>query len=370
VKPTSDPTAPTDQQSKVDQALKRLLNAPNPYLRTQATHELGKVLTRPQQLLSCSHLQESHPIYRQALAVADAWEAVCNGMPTAELFEALDEVPPSSPLRPWREAALAIHFFYAGLDEAATYHAQLIPNDWPLAVIVKTVKSANPRAQGSLGQLLQQVLKPDTLLLENLQALLDAQETGLEEVFLNTWEELSQRWPDSEQEGLKSLNIWLWSQMAWQDFEERRFLSFCTKVWGEPEALRLAALGCLGWDPEAALLYWGRFLLTARREKKLSSKQMTVATEILWDFVHAVADFQSEHGIFDDWENDWANLAHVWNEETPEAQLRWPTSWGQMRLHQAGEPVPSRTKVARTTNTGQLELFDYDPASTQTRTVP
>ena len=365
MKPTSYPTAPTDQQSKVDQALKRLLNAPNPYLRTQATHELGKILTRPQQLLSCSHLQESHPIYRQALAVADAWEAVCNGMPTAELFEALDEVPPLSPLRPWREAALAIHFFYAGLEEAATYHAQLIPTDWPLAVISKTLKSGDHRhrVHGSLGQLLQQVLKPDTILLETLQALLDAQETGLEEGFLSSWEELSGRWSDSDQEDLKSLNIWLWSQMAWQDFEERRFLSVCTKIWGEPEALRLAALGCLGWDPEAALLYWGLFLLTARREKNLSGLQMTAAAEILWDFVHAVADFQSEHGIFDDWETDWANLSNAWNEETPETQLKWPKSWGQMRLHQAGEPVPSRPKVSRTTNTGQLELFDLDQSS-------
>ncbi|NNM68222.1 MAG: hypothetical protein HKM06_09450 [Spirochaetales bacterium] len=363
MKPTSYPTAPTDHQSRVDLALKRLLNAPNPYLRTQATHELGKILTRPQQLLSCSHLQENHPIYRQALAVADAWEAVCNGMPTAELFEALDEIPPHSPLRPWREAALSIHFFYASLEEAAAYHAQLIPKDWPLAVIVQVVKSGNHlyNAQGSLRQLLQQVLRPDTILLETLQALLDAQETGLEEVFLSSWEELARRWPEEDQEELKSLNIWLWTQMAWQDFEERRLLRSCMQIWGEPEALRLAALGCLGWDPEAALLYWGRFLLTARRENSLTDVQRNTATEILWNFVHAVADFQAEHGIYDDWETDWANLANVWNEDTTEVRHKWPTSWAQMRLHEAGQPFPSRTKVSRTTNTGQLELFDLNP---------
>ncbi len=339
-------------REQLELLLRRVVKAPNPYLRSQALLEISHNLAHPRDLLAPGILSEHDPLVLQAISVADAWEAVTNGMPEASLLEELDRIPPESPLRPWREAVLAIYFFYEDLEEASRHHLSLIPSDTPLVHLKTALETlwSGRDGSGSIRALTQKVLKVDSRAQETWQMLIDAWDTGLEEAFFSAWERLATLLQGNE--ALEALTVGLWGELAWQDFDDRGFLELTVRHFGEPTAYRLAALGSFAWDPEGALLWWGQFLITAVREKVLSEPEFRVALQIFQDWIEAVTDFQAEQGRLEGWEKDWRYLAQAWNSETQHAP--WPEQWSQALHPEKATPRP-KPKA----NTDQLELFSF-----------
>ncbi|NNM55496.1 MAG: hypothetical protein HKM05_12360 [Spirochaetales bacterium] len=337
-------------REQLENLLRRVVKAPNPYLRSQALIEISRTLVHPRDLLAVGVLSDHDPLLQQAIIVADAWEAVTNGMPEAALLEELDRIPPDSPLRPWREAVLAIYFFYEDLEEASRHHLSLIPSDTPLFHLKTALETlwSGRDGSGSLKALTQKVLKVDSRAQEAWQMLIDAWDTGLEDAFLSAWDRLANLLQGNET--LEALTVGLWGELAWQDFDDRTFLELTGRHFGEPTAYRLAALGSFAWDPEGALLWWGQFLITSVREKVLPDTALTVALQIFQDWIEAVADFQAEQGRIEGWEKDWRYLAQAWNSETQHAP--WPEVWTQALRPEKPAPRP-KPRV----NADQLELF-------------
>ena len=330
--------------------LRRVVKAPNPYLHSQALLEISRILLHPRDLIAAGILTDHDPLLVQAINLSDAWEAVTNGMPEASLMEELDRVPPDSPLRPWREAILAIYFYYEDLEEASRHHLSLIPEDTPLVRLKVALESLwSGQESQSFGNLTQKVLKIDSRAYEAWQMLMDAWDTGVEEAFFSAWERLADFLENSEP--LQALTIWFWGELAWQDFDERTYLEITMRHFGEPLAYRLAAVGSFAWDPEGALLWWGQFLITAEREKMLTSQATATALEIFHEWIEAVADFQQEQGRIEGWEKDWRFLAQAWNSETKNTP--WPEQWSQALNPE--KSLPQRTKFRN--DTQQLELF-------------
>ncbi len=342
-------------REQLELLLRRVVKAPNPYLRSQALLEISRALVHPRELLAAGVLSEHDPLVQQALNVADAWEAVTNGMPEASLLEELDRIPPESPFRPWREAVLAIYFFYEDLEEASRHHLSLIPSDTPLFHLKNALETlfSGGEASGPTRALTQKVLKVDSRAQDTWQMLVDAWDTGLEDAFFSAWERLADLLRGSET--LEALTVGLWGELAWQDFDDRGFLELTVRHFGEPTAYRLAALGSFAWDPEGALLWWGHFLIVAAREKALTAPEIDVALEVFQDWIEAVADFQAEQGRVDGWEKEWRYLAQAWNSETQRAP--WPEQWSQALHPEKPVPRPKPRVVS-----DQLELFSFTQA--------
>jgi len=104
----------------LDQALRQALGTSQPALRRQALRQAAAHLLHPRYLLESPLLTDHHPWRREALAVADAFEAVSNGMEEPGVLAALDDLGDDSPFLPWREFILALHFVLRGHRRAGS----------------------------------------------------------------------------------------------------------------------------------------------------------------------------------------------------------------------------------------------------------
>jgi len=334
----------------LDQALRQALGTSQTALRQQAMNQAASHLIHPRLVLESPLLTESHPWYREALIVSDAFEAVTNGMEDPDVLSALDELAPDSPFLPWRHLVLALHFFYENLDEAVEAHVAAIPAASPVHALGTALRSL-ARSQTStstppLARLMESVSLPDPAVVASVQDVSEGLETENEPLF---WEALTD-WleavaPHHPQQA-KAAVLWAWNQLEWREFDEGVLLELATSLWGDAESFRLAALGSLPWDAQGAALLWLRFLVTDVRDG--AAKPRAQEARSLLERFHQAASVDGSPT--EEWNDTWFNLTRAWNLEADVRQwldLRWEGN----AIETADHPV------ARASTDGQLDLF-------------
>lgn len=297
-------------EQELDQALRLALGTSQPALRREALARAAQYLVHPRLVLESPLLTDTHPWRLEALAVADAFEAVTNGMEEPGVLEALDALEEDSPFQAWRHLILALHFFYEGLDEAVRAHVAAIPGSSPVRALGRTLEAliAGERVPGPLGRLADAVAHPDPLVLQSVQDVAEGLETEDEDLFwgaLTDWlDAVATRAPERAQAAV----VWAWNQLEWRDFDEATLLDLTGHLWGRAEAYRLAALGTVGWDPEGAALLWFRFIIAGVRSGELV--HVDEAHQWLQRFASAVGTTPSP-----EWSEAWDSLTHQWNAE-------------------------------------------------------
>lgn len=352
MKPTlSYPATNADiHQEALDRSLRLALGTTQPALRRKALEEASRHLVHPRLVLESTLLTESHPWYREALAVSDAFESVTNGMESPGVLEALDHLDDDSPFQPWKELILAIHFFYQDLDEAVQAHLAKIPAQAPVAGLARTIEGligSGPAQPSSppLRKLAATLAQTDSRVDQWVQDVAEGLETDDEDLFweaLGDWLEMAA--PVAPHHARAAV-LWAWAQLEWREFDEQCLLDIGSNLWGPAEAYRLAALGTAGWDSEGSALLWLRFLITATRDELWTNQEQREARALLDRFQAAALD---EGSPSTDWSATWDSLARVWNEEVRSRGL------DDLRIGLApGSPQPS----VRTNSDGQLDLF-------------
>lgn len=333
----------------LDQALRVALGTSQPALRKQALARAASHLIHPKLVLESPLLTDSHRWRHDALVVADAFEAVTNGMEEPGVLEALEDLDPESPFEPWRHLILAIHFFYGGLDEAVMAHLGQIPLDSPLQTLVKTlagVTQGTQRFSPAQRRLADLLAQPDPVVQQWVQDVAEGLESGDEDLFwaaLTDWlEHMVPQAPDRAQAAV----LWAWNQLEWRDFDEQVLLDLGSSLWGRGESYRLAALGTRPWDAEGAALLWSRFLLTGIREG-LDEVILREGRQFL-DLFRAAAETSppSPEG-----RETWTNLCGAWN-----AEVR-ARGWDDLRMDLFDSPEPVVAPRPAPTTDGQLDLF-------------
>lgn len=333
-------------QEALEQALRQALGSSQPALRRQALARASAHLIHPSLVLESSLLADNHPWRREALTVADAFEAVTNGMEEPGVLGALDELDADSPFQPWRHFIVALHFFYEGLDEAVVAHLNRIPDSSPLSALGRTVLALvqGKAVPSALRRLADLVVEPDPRILPWVQDVAEGLETDNEPLFWSALTDWLEAVTSTAPDRARSAVLWAWNQLEWRAFDEETLLNLAENLWSRAESYRLAALGTLPWDPEGAALLWLRFLISAVRE---GAPQPTLleARTLLDRFRLASAD---EEPPAQEWLATWQNLAAAWNAE---AEARgWTNLLVEISVAQpavSGRPDPS----------GQLDLF-------------
>lgn len=304
-------------RNALDQALRQALGTSQPALRSQALDRAQTHLIHPQLVLESPLLTDSHVWRQEALAVADAFEAVTNGMEQPGVLDALEDLEADSPFQPWRHFIFALHFYYEGLDEAVSAHLARIPETSPVAALARALKTlisapAPAALPGALGKLCDAVAKADPLVHQSVQDVAEGLEADDEDLFYEALADWLDAVADQRPQKARSALIWAWNQLEWRDFDEAPLLDLGTSYWGAAESYRLAALGTLAWDPEGASLLWFRFLLTAVREELYQPPQVREIRGLLDRFEAAASQSGSPS---DDWKTAWRALARAWNTE-------------------------------------------------------
>jgi len=338
------------QQTALEAALQQFLATVQPFLRKQALQDASLHLIHPGMVLAAPQLTAAHPLRREALAVADAFEAVTNGMQTRDVMTALEALEEDSIFQPWRHLILGIHFFYEQLDEAASAHFLAVPLHSPLSALSRTLLSfldlpgGVPVATSAARSLFEKIHRTDPELSALVQRLTDGLESGDEVDFWNTLADFLETCRDGEL-GARCV-LWVWGQLEWLDFDEQQLLDLTIALWAKPEAYRLAALGSAPWDPEASALFWMKFLIHALRDEVLSDSQLVEAHALVEEFYQAAVS--TEPGPPSDWLATWNTLAVSWTSECRLRRLSFPVPLNpQHRV-----PVVAESGVR-----GQLDLF-------------
>lgn len=331
--------SPRLYEQELDQALRLALGTSQPALRREALERAAQNLVHPRLILDSPLLTDSHPWRREALVVADAFEAVSNGMEEPGVLEALDDLGADSPFQAWRHFILALHFFYEGLDEAVRAHVAAIPASSPVRPLGRTLEAlvSGERLPPGLARLAETVAHPDPLVVQCVQDVAEGLETEDEGLFWGALTDWLEAVADRAPERAQSAVVWAWNQLEWRDFDEATLLDLTSHLWGRAEAYRLGALGTLGWDPEGAALLWFRFLIAGVRSGELL--QGDEAYQWLQRFETAAGPHPSP-----EWTEAWESLGHQWNAE---ARAR-----GWNHLVRGTSPSPSTPPRA-----AQLDLF-------------
>lgn len=90
---------------------------------------LSRGLTDPALLAAAPALPPEHPLKRAAQAVSELFVAVTSGPLPPGTLAALDDIPRSSPLAPWKLLIRGFEAFYRRADEAALANLKAIPAD-------------------------------------------------------------------------------------------------------------------------------------------------------------------------------------------------------------------------------------------------
>jgi len=336
-------------RNALDQALRQALGTSQPALRRQALDRAQAHLIHPQLVLESPLLTDSHVWRREALTVADAFEAVTNGMEQPGVLDALDELEHDSPFQPWRHLILALHFYYEGLDEAVTAHLAPIPETSPVKALARALRALISApvpgpTTGPLARLCDSVAKADPLVHQCVQDVAEGLEADDEDLFYEALADWLDAVADQRPQRARSALVWAWNQLEWRDFDEATLLDLGTSYWGAAESYRLAALGTLSWDPEGASLLWFRFLLTGVREELYQPDQVREIRGLLDRFEAAASGAGSPSA---DWTSAWLALARAWNTEA--LARRWDDLLVGSHPSTAPTPKPSVD--------GQLDLF-------------
>jgi hypothetical protein len=255
--------------------------------------KLRNVLADPRELLNCGILHEEHRLYINALAVEDAFEAVTNGMENPTALERLSEVPDDSIVGPWKLCVFALKALYDGDIETLRSAASKIPEGAPPAhlanlalriaggQLLSSEKREN-RESAVLRFIDELVQSPDFVAAAGEQ-LEEALAMGMTDLYADTAVMLVRDLERDYPAAVADFAVWCFARLAEEDESLQPLIKRFKAVFGEAETLRLAALGIVKEDADAALFYWLRFTAAALSEDRLNRLELSAALRIAAD---------------------------------------------------------------------------------------
>ena len=221
--------------------------------RRRAAVDLARRLERPDDLLSCRRLPPEHPLRTQALAVADAFEAVTDGMENADALAAVERLPAASPLAPWPPLIRALAAFHRNDRESLAREAAAIPEGTPPARLkAALLAAAAGRTVPALTGAFEEASERDDL----LEQAEEAARSGLTDLFVDVVARCLPAVRRSRPDRAESLALWCLEAMLEQEPVPGRLVRVLRTELGDRDAYRLAALASGGYDNDRSLVYW------------------------------------------------------------------------------------------------------------------
>ncbi len=248
------------------------------------------ILKDPGEILRSGILDTAHPLYLNAQLVDDALESVTNGMEDLALLKLLAKVPDDSIVGPWKRGVLAIQAFYRGKLSDLSRHREYIPEGTPprkladLAEDILTGKYGADGGNSGVHRFAAEILQSPDYIGAAGEQMEEALEMGMPDLFCDTAAMLLR---DIEREypaEAADFAVWAFSRLAAEDQSLMSLLKRFRPLFGEPGTYRLAALGVLEEDADAALFFWLKYI-TSEIEENLPDREvvaaaLTIAAEI------------------------------------------------------------------------------------------
>jgi hypothetical protein len=381
---TSKPSQAVHTLSSPNKHLQRAVQrwcaaAPESDARARAGRQVAQALSDPHDLSQAAMLPADHPLVCHAVIVSDALEAATNGMTNPDAWEALNSLPPWSPLLPWKQLVLSLDRFYQRDLQGFHRESGPIPPDTPPARILPFLEGllrGEPPADFKTvaeRRLAAELVTEDPVVpsaVEELEAAAELEEYAL---FSDTAALLARHLSSTAPDLAASLALWAFRRLLDAEADTGALRSYCRGIFGPVECLRLVALATIRDEPEISLLYWIRYIREGVARRQPAQEETDAALAIACDLADAVeparsddpedllyhealtADVRQLTGVLA--EAVPARRAAAERADCPYAALRALAG----RVPKSGAPgqrkSPRRRRRRRETEAGQLELF-------------
>ena len=277
--------------SQLQNKLKNYIQSENPEQRLKLKRELEMEIPHPQFVTKCDFIPNEHPVKRDAWIISDAFEAVTNGMFSAELSGELNTIEKDSLFLPWVPLIQGIETFYSGSFSEVLPLLETIP-DWsaPYAYIgfFKAVinKTAMPE---SWKELSESVLDDNMELASSMEQLTEAAQAGMEDILLETAGMIIKDILREHPETAQKILIWCFHQIQEEDILPDKAADKARLLFGDSEGLRLTALATLSYDQDKSLVYWLLTLQAYLEGNSTSRAEVKAYLRIIKDVSETVA---------------------------------------------------------------------------------
>jgi len=329
--------------------LKKFLASSHPLVRDKALQELAKVLQSPQQLSESPLLTDSHILKQEALIISDCLEAVTNGMHEDEVLSSLEILPQDSVFTPWKHFVMALYAFYHNNSKGMVESIQMIDPQSPpgrlipllqaLATETNTPRNLSHKEREAWESIFRIQDSP----VQTIDQLLEALQTGMEDLFLQLLEEILQAFShDSIVQA--QIGFWAVGQLEYYDLDGNHLMELLTHCLGKQEASRIVALGLKSLDLENSLLLWMQFLVYWQQGPGVKDPAYPELWQHFLSWKTEVVEFQGQMGKDKDFEEAFSIL---------ENQLEHPQSQHEPEIPSIRAQYP---RVGQT-QAKQLDLF-------------
>ena len=219
-------------------------------------------------LTNAKRLADNHPLKRQAFIVLDALESVTNGMENPEVYEFLASIPEDSSLTPWKLLVYALKAYYRGdYGEMAERLEAIVEASPPKALSRLLLHLAGLRdAEKALGRVEREIAKAlrgeSSPVTEAIAQVNEALEADNEAAFSDSVAFLIKELYGSNPDTSKSLALWALELLAEREMNRLILQEHLFLIFGEAEAQRMISLSLINRNPEEALAFWVKYLLT------------------------------------------------------------------------------------------------------------
>jgi hypothetical protein len=253
--------------SSVDRILQDYLDTPEAF-RPEKDKELSYAIQDPRNVAACELLSDSSELKREALIVADAFEAATNGMDAPETIELLHTVRRDGPFAAWLHLISALRSFYAGRYEEMARACAAIPEEHPVHCLIHVLSSIASQTipKEGLGPL-SGLIQDNRGFFESAKAQLEeSRDHGYEDVFIDTSVLLIGDLAARDQAAAKMLAGWCLTEASEADFSPLPIIASLKNLFGVYEGLRITARAFLEKEPDVALLFYARALKEGLKE--------------------------------------------------------------------------------------------------------
>ncbi|MFQ3619476.1 MAG: hypothetical protein SNJ78_00890 [Spirochaetales bacterium] len=284
----------------------------------------------------------------EMLTILDALESITNGMEQPGLQEKLQQIPPSSPLRPYVDLIFAIQAYYKGEVKAVSHYLLSIPDSSPPArlkpLLFYLCHLTDIPPEGKVEKELVKALQYHKSVLETTaEEALTSLQAGIEEAFSDSMAYLIRELYVKQPTLAQKTTLWVLQQMHLQGWEGSLFKQHLKMIVGELECLRLQALHAFYHAPSEGFTFWYRYIIRLlqngnREEQEIEAALLVGLYAGILSTLHP---------------NEVEVLEHQLDKDFPALQKKYKKFF----LSLSNRPLPISSLPTYRKSSKQLELF-------------
>jgi hypothetical protein len=230
-----------------------------------------------------SVLGEEHPLFRESIAIIDAFEGAVNGMLPADTLYSRPFSEGSPLLRNWRLLIRAIALLYQGCPQQAAALCGEMDEEAPqkkLTPVFTALASGTPPAGDAESRLYEALTEESFYVKSMTLALEDAAENSDSDIFFSTLRLYVNELAQTDTDAAKALTAWAFRLSLEKDWPETEAADLFTQLCDKTERLRLLALLALNYDSPFSLQAYLNYLLFYFEEPR-STQEVKAVLKIL-----------------------------------------------------------------------------------------